>query len=98
MRQAGEITDQELAQHIQHTIYRIGITASDIGQHCKNCTDYGFAAAMVPGRWVALAARVLHGTRVRVASAVDFPLGLMSDAGRVREALALVEAGADELD
>ena len=90
--------DADVARRIQHTLYRIGVTSRDVERHCEECVAFGFAAAMVPGRWVQLTAELLRGTSVRVASAVDFPFGLMTDEGRVRESTALAEAGADELD
>lgn len=87
-----------LARHIQSTIIANDVTEEDIVAHCRACLDYGFHAAMVPGRWVPLARKLLQGSPVRVASFVDFPLGCMTTAGRVAEARALVEAGAQELD
>lgn len=87
-----------LSGHIQHTLYRIGLTESDIEEHCRACIEFGFAAAMVPGRWVPRSAALLAGSGIRVASAVDFPFGLQSDTSRVQEAQALVEAGAQEID
>ncbi len=91
-------SDDGLARYIQHTLIEVGVTADEITGHCEQAIKYGFNAAMVPGIWVALAKRVLNGTSVKVASAVDFPLGMMSTAGKVVEARALAAAGADELD
>lgn len=88
----------ELASRIQYTRIHIGVTEAEIEEHCRACLEYGFDAAMIPGTWVPLARRLLKGSNVKVASAVDFPLGIMSTRGRVAEAAALVEAGADELD
>jgi len=92
------LADAELARRIQYTLFQVGAGRQDIERHCQECVEYGFGAAMVPGRWVELAARLLSGASTRVASAVDFPLGLMSVHGRLAEAAALVDAGADELD
>jgi deoxyribose-phosphate aldolase len=87
-----------LAARIQHTLIRPGATLDDLRRHCAECVEYGFDAAMVGGSWVSLATDVLAGTPVKVASAVDFPGGSMSTAGKVAEARALVAAGATELD
>ena len=91
-------TPERIAPRIQHTLIRSTSTRDDILQHCRECLEFGFDAAMVAGTWVPVAAAALRGTPVKVASAVDFPLGVMSTTGRVAEARALVEAGAVELD
>lgn len=93
-----EYSSRELAQFIQHTFIEEGITREQLIKHCEECLTYGFNAAMIPGSWVPLASEVLRGTNVLVASAVDFPLGIMSTRGKVAESLALVEAGAHQLD
>jgi deoxyribose-phosphate aldolase len=94
----SQLTDGTLAAHIQYTLIQMGITQQQVERLCRDCIQYGFNAAMIPGCWVPLARRLLDGSPVKVASAVDFPLGVMSTRGRVAETAALVEAGADELD
>lgn len=93
-----EYSPRELARFIQHTFIEEGITREQLIKHCEECLAYGFNAAMIPGSWVPLASEILRSTNVLVASAVDFPLGTMSTRGKVAEALALVEAGAHQLD
>jgi deoxyribose-phosphate aldolase len=90
--------DRELARFIQHTLIQPGTTAADITRHCEQAVRYGFDAAMVPAVWVPLARRILAGSTVKLASAIDFPLGCMTTAGKVAEAQALVAAGAQQLD
>ncbi|MFI6479243.1 deoxyribose-phosphate aldolase [Nonomuraea sp. NPDC050663] len=88
-----------LAPYIQHTAIEAGLTRDDIVRHCEEAAQYGFNAAMIPASWVPLAAEVLRGTGVAVASALDFPIvGVMTSAGKVAEARAIAEAGADQLD
>lgn len=87
-----------LAGHIQHTLYKVGTGPADVRKHCAECVEYGFAAAMVPARFVALAVRELAGTGIPVATAVDFPFGLMTDEGRIAEARSVVVAGAQQID
>jgi deoxyribose-phosphate aldolase len=87
-----------LARWIQYTVMRPDVTAEQIATHCRECVRYGFHAAMVPGTWVELTARLLSGSGVRVASAIDFPMGMATTAGRVAEARSLVSLGAQELD
>jgi len=87
-----------IAARIQHTLYDVGVSRSDVERHCSECISYGFNAAMVPGRWVRYARDLLEGEAVLVATAVDFPLGLMTTVGRQREAGQLVADGADQID
>lgn len=90
--------DRVLARYIQHTLIRVGVSAAEITEHCRQAVECGFDAAMVPGVWVPLARQILAGSGVKLASAVDFPLGCMTTTGKVAEAEALVAAGAVELD
>lgn len=92
-------TGAELAPHIQHTLIAAGVTRDEIITHARECVEYGFAAAMVPGSWVDVVARELAGTGIPVASALDFPtVGVMSSEGKAREAAELVRLGAQQLD
>lgn len=88
----------DLARYIQHTLIEPGVGAEQIVRHCAECVEYGFDAAMVPAVWVALSRERLSGTGVTVATAVDFPIGGMTTAGRVAEVRAAVAAGAEEID
>ena len=90
--------DRSLAGRIQHTLIRPGVRYEELERHCHECLEYGFQAAMIPANWVPEAKQLLAGSIVRVASAVDFPNGSMTTAGRVAEARAVIEAGADEID
>lgn len=92
-------TGADLAPRIQHTLIEAGVTRDRIIAHVRECVRYGFAAAMVPGSWVDVAARELAGTGIPVASALDFPtVGVMSSEGKAREAEELVRLGAQQLD
>lgn len=87
-----------LARYIQHTLVTADCTEQDIVAHAEACLRYGFDAAMVAAPWVATAASVLAGSEVRVASALAFPLGMMTTRGKVAEAVSLVDSGAQQLD
>ncbi|HHU11511.1 MAG TPA: deoxyribose-phosphate aldolase [Intrasporangiaceae bacterium] len=95
----GELTGKALAAYIQHTKIAVGTTREQMLTHLQEAVDYGFDAAMVAGSWVPLAAEVLAGTGITVASALDFPtVGVMTSAGKAAEAAELVRLGARELD
>ena len=95
----GELTGTALAAYIQHTKIAVGTTREQMLTHLGEAVDYRFDAAMVAGSWVPLAAEVLEGTGITVASALDFPtVGVMTSAGKAAEAAELVRLGARELD
>lgn len=83
-----------VAARIQHTLIRTDATQADVVRHCRECLEYGFDAAMVAGDWI----HVARSQGVKVASALDFPVASMSTRGRVAEARALADAGAEEID
>ena len=89
----------ELAPYIQHTLIEAGTTRDRVLSHARECLQYGFQAAMVAGSWVDVVAAELAGTGVAIASALDFPtVGVMTTAGKAREAEELVRLGAGQLD
>lgn len=95
----SELTAAQLAPYIQHTLIQVGTTREEMISHVEEAITYGFSAAMVPGSWVALAASILKGTGIEVASALDFPtVGVMTSAGKAAEAAALVKLGATQID
>ena len=87
-----------VAARIQHTLIATGTTRDQLIAHCRECLEYGFDAAMVAGSWLPEARSVLAGSRVKLASAIDFPLNQMTTAGKAAEARSLVQAGAHEID
>lgn len=93
-----ETVASDVASRIQHTLIEPALSAERIRAHCAECLTYGFDAAMIPARWVPLARDVLRGTSVKVATAVDFPYGGMTTAGRSAEVRAATGAGADQVD
>lgn len=87
-----------MAARIQHTIISNVLTESLWETHIAECLKYGFNAAMVPAAWVKRTAERLRGSKVRVASFIDFPYGTMTSSGKACEARHLVEDGAQEID
>jgi deoxyribose-phosphate aldolase len=96
---ADTLQPSELAPYIQHTLIEVGITRDRMIAHVEEAVAYSFNAAMVPGSWVPLAAEILAGTGIPVASALDFPtVGVMTSAGKAAEAAELVRLGASQID
>ena len=91
-------TPESVAARIQHTLIATGTTRDQLIAHCRECLEFGFDAAMIAGNWLPEARKVVAGSRVKLAAAIDFPFNQMTTAGKVAEARALVEAGAHEID
>lgn len=95
----SKLTPAQIAKFIQHTKIQVGLTHDQIVVHVEEAIKYGFNAVMVPGSWVPLAASILKGTGIEVASALDFPtVGVMTSVGKAAEAQELVRLGASQID
>ncbi len=95
----SKLTSAQIAKYIQHTKIQVGLTHDLMVVHVEEAIKYGFNAVMVPGSWVPLAASILKGTGIEVASALDFPtVGVMTSVGKAAEAQELVRLGASQID
>jgi len=93
-----QISDNELAGFIDHTLLEATATEEQIEQLCREAKSYGFHTVCVNGRWVALAAELLAGSKVAVGGVVSLPLGADSTKIKVAQAREAIFAGADEID
>ena len=93
-----QISDKELAGCIDHTLLDATATKEQIEQLCQEALDFGFHTVCVNGRWVALAAELLAGSKVAVGGVVSLPLGADSTKIKVAQAKEAMFAGADEID
>jgi deoxyribose-phosphate aldolase len=93
-----QISDKELASCIDHTLLDAAATKEQIEQLCQEAIDFGFHTVCVNGRWVALAAELLAGSKVAVGGVVSLPLGAETTKIKVAQAKEAIFAGADEID
>ncbi len=93
-----QISDKELAGCIDHTLLNATATKEQIEQLCREAIDFGFHTVCVNGRWVALAAELLAGSKVAVGGVVSLPLGAETTKIKVAQAKEAIFAGADEID
>jgi len=93
-----QISDKELAGCIDHTLLDATATKEQIEQLCREALDFGFHTVCVNGRWVALAAELLAGSKVAVGGVVSLPLGAETTKIKVSQAKEAIFAGADEID
>jgi deoxyribose-phosphate aldolase len=83
---------------IDHTLLKADATRQDIEGLCREAAEFRFATVCVNPAWVALAARLLHGTDVGVCSVVGFPLGATTPDVKHYEARRAIFDGATEID
>ncbi len=93
-----QISDKELSRYIDHTLIIATATREQVKQLCQEAKDYGFHTVSVNGRWVALAAELLAGSKVAVGGVVSLPLGADTTKIKVAQAKEVIFAGADEID
>ena len=89
---------RRVAALIDHTLLKPDATVSDIETLCREAVEYGFASVCVNPAWVALAARLVDGSPVRVCSVVGFPLGASVTSVKRYETERAMADGATELD
>jgi deoxyribose-phosphate aldolase len=89
---------QTVAGVIDHTLLKSEATADQIVRLCEEAACFNFAAICVNPWWIGLAVSVLHGTPVKVATTIGFPLGANHTTVKRFEASEAVRLGANELD
>lgn len=88
----------QLAPYIDHTLLKPDAVIEDIISLCREAAEYQFAAVCVNPVYVGLAAHLLAGTGVKVATVVGFPLGATPSAVKAFETKTAIEDKADEID
>jgi len=95
---AGPLTPERLAALIDHTLLKPEATPQQIAQLCAEAREHRFAAVCVNPVYVPLAADLLAGSEIEVATVVGFPLGATPTAVKVFETLQAIQGGATEID
>ena len=89
---------QAIAGFIDHTLLKSEATAEQIKLLCEEAACFNFAAVCVNPWWIGLAVSALHGTPVKIATTIGFPLGANHTTVKRFEAAEAVRLGAHELD
>ncbi len=87
-----------VASLIDHTLLKPDATQADIETLCREAAEFGFATVCVNPCWVALAARLLRGTKSAACSVVGFPLGATTPDVKHYETRRAIFDGAAEID
>jgi len=93
-----EVTKEELARMIDHTLLKPEATYSEIVNLCDEAKQYNFFAVCVNPVYVKLARENLGDSGVKIVAVVSFPLGGDETYVKSIEAERAVKSGADEID
>lgn len=98
--EADQLDDEEipLNRYIDSTILKADATPEQVAELCLEAKKNHFKAVCVNASWVRLAAELLRGSDVSVASVVGFPLGATLPEAKAEEAEMAIENGATEID
>lgn len=94
----GELTDDNMARKIDHTMLKPDVTPKDIIQLCSEAREYTFASVCVNPSYVSLCAHELAGSPVKVCTVIGFPLGANTTKIKRDEAEEALKNGAEEID
>ncbi|MFH2203784.1 MAG: deoxyribose-phosphate aldolase [Elusimicrobiota bacterium] len=87
-----------MANIVDHTLLKPGATQEQVAKLCDDARNYCFASVCVNPSYVALAARLLGGSGVKVCTVVGFPLGSTTPTVKAIEARDAIANGAHEID
>ena len=88
----------DISKLIDHTFLKPAGDRDAVRKLCAEARKAGFASVCVNPAEVALAARLLRGSGVKVCTVVGFPLGANTNRVKCFEAMDALQSGADELD
>jgi len=92
------ITKKELAAMIDHTNISKTASEKDIKKTCQEARRWGFRGVDVNPKWVALVAKELKSTSIKIIVLIDPPMGLHPHYKRLEMCKKAKMDGADELD
>ena len=92
------LTPEELAKMIDHTLLKQYVTLDDLKAHCEVAKKYNFKTVAINNAPVAFCKEQLAGSDVLCDAAVSFPLGQCTLETKVFETRDIIEKGAGEVD
>lgn len=93
-----ELTPQDIAGHIDHTLLRPDATAADLEKTCAEAVQHGFFGVCVNPSLISLASWLLRDRTPVPVAVVGFPLGATLPEVKMCEAREAVCRGAQEID
>ena len=89
---------REFAKTVDHTLLKPNSTEVEVRKLCEEASGFHFAAVCILPCHVRLAARVLKGTDVKVATVVSFPFGADTTGVKAAAVRDAIVSGASEID
>lgn len=89
---------QEVASKIQHTNVNPDVTREDIKALCNDCLEYGFDGVMLQPCWIEEAKKHLSGSKVKICTALGYPMGGSTTRTKVLEMEEVIALGAEQVD
>lgn len=93
-----ELSKQELAKYIDHTLLKADASTSELTTLCSEAKANGFASVCVNPAFIPLCKDLLGDSEVKIATVIGFPLGATLSNVKFYEAGMAILAGAQELD
>ena len=90
--------EENIARMVDHTFLKPAGGKDAVRNLCREAVSGGFMSVCVNPSEVALAARLLRGSGVKVCTVIGFPLGANTLRTKCFEAMDAICCGADELD
>lgn len=87
-----------IASYIDHTLLKPEATKEQIVKLCKEAAEYKFASVCVNPAWVAVSAKELADSPVKVCTVIGFPLGASTSETKAFETADAIGKGAGEID
>ena len=88
----------KLNKYIDHTLLKPESTVAQIEKLCNEAKQYDFASVCVNPTHIALCAKELKGSTVKVCTVIGFPLGANTSEVKAFETKNAIENGAGEID
>lgn len=93
-----DYTYGEIAKMIDHSLLSPALTDQELERGCRLAREYDVASVCIKPHYVAAAADLLAGSRVKVGTTIGFPHGGHTTQVKVAEADQALDDGAEELD
>ncbi|MBI5487591.1 MAG: deoxyribose-phosphate aldolase [Deltaproteobacteria bacterium] len=88
----------DLARFIDHTLLKPDATEAEVRKLCEEARKHTFASVCINPSWVALCAKLLAGSPVKVCTVIGFPLGATTPTAKAVETRDAIANGAAEID
>jgi len=97
VRVVEELTKEAVAERLESTNLDFKATGAEIEKLCHEAVEHKIGAVCIAPLWTSFAA-ALVGTKARVVSTLDFPLGQNKLSVKIKQALEACQDGASEID